>query len=418
MNVNDSDEQDIPLAAQGETAPLRRQGFCFFAAVFAFLMVFAASSVPIPLYAEYKVSFGLSDDVIAATMFTYLFGVLAVLFFAGRLSDALGRRPLTLAALVFAVAGCVMFWFVASAPMLLAARFVQGISCGLTMSAVAALVIDAAAGKRAALGTTVVGCGSLIGIMMGSLFVAAWCALPVDYAFAYLIMIACLVLAALFVVLSPETVQQRISLGSAVKPALFLNPAARAYFLYAACAYIATWGVGTFFQSFSAAVALDCFGMRDIGMASLILALAMAPSGLGGPLEARLPAGVSLRIGMVSHVVVSAGMCVCMAAGNVALFLACNALASVAMGVCLSGSLRLLLAHCDASETARVVSVINITGYAGAAALSMLMGATVPVFGLAGTLGLLVAFCVACCAAVFAKSRSQARKRACEGTSR
>lgn len=418
MNVNGSGEQDTPRTDQGGVVPLRRQGFCFFAAVFAFLMVFAASSVPIPLYAEYKASFGLSDDVIAATMFTYLFGVLAVLFFAGRLSDALGRRPLTLAALLFAAVGCVMFWFVASAPMLLAARFVQGISCGLTMSAVAALVIDAAAGKRAALGTTVVGCGSLIGIMIGSLFVAAWCALPVDYAFAYVIMIACLAAAALFVALSPETVHQRVSLGSAVKPAFSLNPAARAYFLYAACAYIATWGVGTFFQSFSAAVALDCFGMRDIGMASLVLALAMAPSGLGGPLEARLPAGVSLRIGMVSHAVVSVGMCVCMVVGNAVLFLVCDALASVAMGICLSGSLRLLLAHCDASETARVVSVINITGYAGAAALSMLMGATVPVFGLAGTLAILVAFCVVCCVAVFAKSHGQERKRVSAGASR
>ena len=46
-------------------------------ATFAFIVVFAASAVPIPLYSEYKGAIGLTDADISATMLMYLFGVVA-----------------------------------------------------------------------------------------------------------------------------------------------------------------------------------------------------------------------------------------------------------------------------------------------------------------------------------------------------
>ena len=46
-------------------------------ATFAFVTVFAASAVPIPLYSEYKGAIGLTDADISATMLMYLFGVVA-----------------------------------------------------------------------------------------------------------------------------------------------------------------------------------------------------------------------------------------------------------------------------------------------------------------------------------------------------
>ena len=74
-----------------------KRGFVIASA--SMLAVFAAGAAPIPLYSVYQQTIGLTDLQINATMFLYLLGIMAVLLFAGRLSDALPaavaehRRP-------------------------------------------------------------------------------------------------------------------------------------------------------------------------------------------------------------------------------------------------------------------------------------------------------------------------------------
>ena len=97
-------------------------------ATFAFVTVFAASAVPIPLYSEYKGTIGLTDADISATMFMYLFGVVLTLFLSGSLSDAAGRRPLAAASLLLAMLGCFLFLRAADPTIVLVARAVQGLS--------------------------------------------------------------------------------------------------------------------------------------------------------------------------------------------------------------------------------------------------------------------------------------------------
>lgn len=96
----------------------------------ALVTVFAAASAPIPLYATWQQQLGLSASDVSMTIVMYLFGVLSVLFFAGSLSDASGRRPTVGSALACGVAGCLLFIGLSSGPMLQFARFVQGVSCG------------------------------------------------------------------------------------------------------------------------------------------------------------------------------------------------------------------------------------------------------------------------------------------------
>lgn len=93
-------------------------------ATFAFIAVFAASAVPIPLYSEYKDAIGLTDADISATMLMYLFGVILTLFLSGSLSDAAGRRPLAAASLLLAMLGCFMFLRADDPLIVLAARAV------------------------------------------------------------------------------------------------------------------------------------------------------------------------------------------------------------------------------------------------------------------------------------------------------
>ena len=109
-------------------------------ATFAFVTVFAASAVPIPLYSEYKGAIGLTDADISATMLMYLFGVVLTLFLSGSLSDAAGRRPLAAASLLLAMLGCFLFLRAADPTIVLVARAVQGVSGGFARGALPVLV--------------------------------------------------------------------------------------------------------------------------------------------------------------------------------------------------------------------------------------------------------------------------------------
>ena len=368
-------------------------------ATFAFVTVFAASAVPIPLYSEYKGAIGLTDADISATMLMYLFGVVLTLFLSGSLSDAAGRRPLAAASLLLAMLGCFLFLRAADPTIVLVARAVQGVSCGLAMSAVSALVVDSAVGRYEGFGLAVAGCGALLGVMAGSLAVGFLSLVTQQHALIYWIMIALLALGAILIPAAPETVVSRVPLRTACKPVIGVDAKLRGVLP------IASWGVGTFFQSFSSPVAAECFGSSDPFMASAILALSLAPSALGAPLEARMPSGVSLRVSMAALLVFTCAMCVAMAAGALGAFLVLVALFGLSTGMCLSGSLRLLFARADMRSTATVVSTINLIGYTGSAVLSGMMGALVGATTLVGVLAALAMFAAVATVLVFARTR-------------
>ena len=320
-------------------------------ATFAFVTVFAASAVPIPLYSEYKGAIGLTDADISATMLMYLFGVVLTLFLSG------------------------------------------------------SLVVDSAVGRYEGFGLAVAGCGALLGVMAGSLAVGFLSLVTQQHALIYWIMIALLALGAILIPAAPETVVSRVPLRTACKPVIGVDAKLRGVLPIAACAYVASWGVGTFFQSFSSPVAAECFGSSDPFMASAILALSMAPSALGAPLEARMPSGVSLRVSMAALLVFTCAMCVAMAAGALGAFLVLVALFGLSTGMCLSGSLRLLFARADMRGTATVVSTINLIGYTGSAVLSGMMGALVGATTLVGVLAALAVFAAVATVLVFARTR-------------
>lgn len=88
-------------------------------AAIAMMATFAAAALPIPLYADYQATLGLTDSDVSLTTVYYLAGVLVVLFMGGSLSDALGRKPMVAASLAFGALGCALF----------------AVACGIILSA-------------------------------------------------------------------------------------------------------------------------------------------------------------------------------------------------------------------------------------------------------------------------------------------
>ncbi len=250
----------------------------FILATFAFLAIFASTAVPIPLYADYQVTIGLTTADISNTMFTYLTGVSLTLFLAGRVSDSLGRVPVASLTVMLAVFGCIMFLRAGSGADVLAARFVQGLAAGLGMSAVSSLVIDCVGEKHLIWGSTVASCGAMFGIMVGSIGVGVLYDLVPDLTVIYGVMIAILVLCLFLVNFVHEPLDRTVSLRASIRPRIFIPHDCRHLFAAVAVVYLSTWMVGCFFQSFSAPIAYGCFGATSPLPGSVILALAMVPS--------------------------------------------------------------------------------------------------------------------------------------------
>lgn len=374
----------------------------FVVATAGFLLLFAASAAPVPLYSLYQASAGLTDSDISLTMFTYLLGVVPMLMFAGTLSDAVGRRPLTMVALTLGGLGCVLFLNVANATTLLFARFVQGIACGLAMGPVSAYVVDLAGRERDMLARTIVGCGSMVGITLGSITMGLITSITPHFSLVYCVIAVLLAINAVIIVLMPETaLKAHIPIRTMLRAGVSVPKSVRGVFPIAAVAYISTWSFGTFFQSFSAPVALIAFNDNGTVLAAIVLSLAMSPSAFAAPLEARIPQRISLRVGMTLFLISAVGLCLFMHLGALVPFLAFEALFSVAMGICLSASLRLLFAASAGESSTTIVSSINLAAYAGCTVMSIATSALVAAIPLIGVLIALTAFALAATVACF-----------------
>lgn len=349
----------------------------------ALVTVFAAASAPIPLYATWQQQLGLSASDVSMTIVMYLFGVLSVLFFAGSLSDASGRRPTVGAALACGVAGCLLFIGLSSGPMLQFARFVQGVSCALSMSATSAFVIDCTSERHRTFGMTIASTGYLIGLTVGSLGIGFFATVSTSYWQVFAVMAVIMLATMLVLPFTPETVHKRITWKKAVKPMTHVPAHLRKLLPIVAGGYISTWSVGFFFQSLSTPASVDYFGATDPLIPSLVLALAMAPSALGGPVSARMGTRSSMIVGYIIMFGAIVALGVCMVLGLLIPYLMLEVVFAVATGMILSSSLHMLISASTPQENASVVTLANLTGYVGSTVVSTIQTGLTATFDLA-----------------------------------
>ena len=339
----------------------------------ALVTVFAAASAPIPLYATWQQQLGISASDVSMTIVMYLFGVLTVLFFAGSLSDASGRRPTVGAALACGVAGCLLFMGLSNGPMLQLARFVQGVSCALSMSATSAFVIDCTSERHRTFGMTIASTGYLIGLTVGSLGIGFFATVSTAYWQVFAVFAIIMLITMLALPFTPETVHNRITLKKAIKPMTHVPAHLRGLLPIVAGGYISTWSIGFFFQSLATPASVDYFAATDPLIPSLVLALAMAPSALGGPLSA--------RIGIMFCA--AAALEVCMLMGVLVPYLLIEVVFAITSGMILSSSLHMLISASTPQENASVVTLANLSGYVGSTVVSTIQTALTATFDLA-----------------------------------
>jgi MFS family permease len=236
----------IGIAVPGRS--IRSHGAAFWLAATAFLVNMGMSAVPTPLYPLYQHRDGISNLTVTVVFAVYAIGVVASLFLAGHLSDWHGRRRVFIPALLINAAAGVIFVLVPSLPGLLVARFISGISVGLTTATATSYLGELHARHRPSASTrradVVATASNLGGIGFGPL-VAGMLAqfLPMPLRVSYLVFSAALVLLAIALTLAPETVTSLESPPRYRPQRIAVPPAARTVFLAATTAGLAAFAV-------------------------------------------------------------------------------------------------------------------------------------------------------------------------------
>jgi hypothetical protein len=359
-------------------ASRRRHAAGLWAVAFAFLTVLAFSTVPTPLYAIYQARDGFSTFLTTVIFAAYAVGVIIALFFAGHVSDWLGRRRALVPAVLTSVASAVVFLLWRDLPGLLVGRVLSGLSVGIVTATATAYLAELHLGERPGasprraqvLATT----ANLGGLGLGPIVagvLAATVAAPLTVPFA--LFAALLAVAAIGVALAPETVTPPDT-RPAYRPERVAVPAeARGRFFGAAA------GASVAFAAFGLFTSLaPSFLAGTLGQTSHALAGVPAFTAFAAAVAAQLAAGAwtvrrLLGTGMAA---LSAGILLVVAATwapSLALFLAGGLIAGAGAGLLFKGGIVTVSGLAGPERSAEVLAGFFLAGY---------VGLSVPVLGL------------------------------------
>ena len=235
---------------------------------YAFAAVMVGTTLPTPMYALFAED--LHFHVLTTTVIfaAYAGGVLAALLAFGRWSDVVGRRPVLLAGIGFAVASAVVFVLANSVTDLLIGRVLSGLSAGLFTGTATAAVIEAAPPawrSRAAAVASVVNIAGLgIGPVLAGVLVQ-YAPRPLDLSFVVHLVLSAG--AAVAVLCSPETSPREGRLGV---QRLAVPPEARSVFVVAALAAFAGFAVTGLFAAVAPSFLAEVVGIGNHAVAGVI----------------------------------------------------------------------------------------------------------------------------------------------------
>jgi MFS family permease len=372
----------LPPAGDGgqpRRRPARRAhhvGFWVTAA--AFLVNMGFSAVPTPLYVLYQQRDHFSNLMITVVYAVYAVGVIGSLFLAGHLSDWTGRRHIFVPALAANVASAVIFIFEPSLAGLIVARIVSGISVGLTTATATSYLAELhatarpqATGRRAEVVATA---SNLGGIGFGPLAAGLLAQFaPAPLRLPYIVFAVALLVLALAVTLSPETVR-RSNPRPRYRPQRIAVPThARGTFFAATFAAMAAFAVYGVFNSLAPSFLAGTLHQSSHAVAGAVAFAAFAAGALAQIAQARVPGRALLRRGTPTIVAGLALLAGAMWASDMAMFVIGGVIAGAGAGMVFKGSLAAATSVAPEGSRAEVLAGFFLGAY---------VGLSIPVVGL------------------------------------
>jgi MFS family permease len=347
----------------------------FVVVTLGFVAVFLASGTPVPLYNTYRAQDGVTSSGLAITTVVYLATTALALLTLGRLSNHLGRRPVAIAAVVCAAAGCVVLLNVHDLGALMAGRVLQGIGCGVASSALGSYVLDLAPKRTAWLGPVLTSNVPPFAIPVGALLSGALVEYePAPRLLTFSIVAGVLVVLAFLLAACPETVTRNSGALASLRPRVLI-PRGQGRMLFAVGAtLVGTWGLSGFYQAFSPILAADQLGTSSALVVALVFSSIVILSPVGGLLTGRLRAVTGMRIGLVVFVVATGAILLALHVSQIGWFLAASGLAGIAQGAANAGGMRAVLGEAAPGDRAGLLSTLYLISYSGAAIPGLVAG--------------------------------------------
>jgi MFS family permease len=342
-----------------ETSTKTRLAFGLLAYAFAAIMV--GTTLPTPMYALYGQQMHFAVLTTTVIYATYAGGVLFALLAFGRWSDAIGRRPVLLAGVVFAVASAAVFLVADSVSVLLVARVLSGLSAGLFTGTATAAVIEAAPKNwrtRAAGVATVANMGGLgIGPLLAGLLVQY---APAPLQLSFIVHIVLALLAGVAVLVVPETSQRTGSIGV---QRLSVPVEVRAVFVVASLAAFAGFAVTGLFAAVAPSFVAGVVGVDNHAVAGLIASSIFFASAAAQIAAGKMNPNRAVAIGCAIMVAAMAILAVALHFSSLAGLVSAAVVAGIGQGISFSRGLAAVAERTPADRRAEVSSTYFVVAY-------------------------------------------------------
>ena len=355
----------------------------FWIVAVTFLLVMAYSTLPTPLYPIYQERDGFPPFVLTLIFASYAVGVVVSLFFAGHISDWVGRRRVLIVAVLVSAASAVLFVFFTDVPELIVARFVNGVSIGMLTATATAHLGELRAAARpdenAIVAASVSGAANLGGLSLGPLFGGLFAEyLPNPLMLPHVVFLVILVVAVVALMLVPETVEPPESRVRYRPQRVSVPPGAGVPFGIAAFGAFSSFAVLGLFTSLAPTFLVVTFDVRDHLMAGATSFAAFGSAAAAQVLLARLRLRRQLGLAVAACAIGLALIAVGAITPQLGVFLVGGIIAGVGVGLLFKASLGTVVMLADPRRKGETLALVFLCGYAGLA---------IPVLGVGWALG-------------------------------
>ncbi|MDV3132795.1 MFS transporter [Mycobacterium gallinarum] len=370
------------------------------------------TTLPTPMYSLYAEQMHFSVLTTTVVYATYAGGVLIALLVFGRWSDAIGRRPVLLAGVIFALTSAAVFLCADDVSLLLVGRVLSGLSAGVFTGTATAAVIEAAPPNwhtRAAAVATIANVGGLGAgpVVAGVLVQYA----PHPLQLSFILHMALALLAGIAVLVVPETSQRVGSIGF---QRLSVPAEVRSVFVIAGLAAFAGFSVTGLFMAVAPSFVADVVGIDNDALAGLVAASIFAASAVAQIGARGVAPQRAVAIGCAVLVVAMAIVVVALYLSSLTGLVAAGLVAGVGHGMTFSRGLAAVVERTPAARRAEVSSTYFVVAYVAISLPVVGEGLAAEAWGLR-TAGVSFAVAVAilagvCLAAILAQEARESRR--------
>jgi MFS family permease len=258
---------------------------------------------------------------------------------------------------------------------LITGRLLMGLGAGLASSSLTAYIVDAAPVRPAWLASVASSQTVMLGLALGAVASGALVQFgPWPRDLVYLVAVGLLLLSAVLIAISPDTVAPTPGAWRSLIPAVRVPVRVRSLLAVTAAVLLPTWATGAFYQAFVPALVEDQLRTHSSLVLGMVFAAYMAPSALGAPLGGRFAPAGAQRIGMVAFLAGWVGIITAIATGALPLFIAATVVAGAGQGIAISAATRGLLYGSGLSDRAPIFAVVYLLSYSGATIPSLVSG--------------------------------------------